>query len=40
MEEELKLAGKAEHELNWLAQDRADWKRFVGALCSSGREQV
>lgn len=32
---ELKEIGKTWYEMNWLAQDRADLRRFVDALCSS-----
>ncbi|KAI0216222.1 hypothetical protein LSAT2_031744 [Lamellibrachia satsuma] len=31
VEEERKLAGKTRIELSWPAQDRAGWRRFVGA---------
>ena len=27
-------AGKTWNELKWLAQDRGEWRKFVGALCS------
>ena len=39
VEEEMKMAGKTCIELGWLVQDRAGWRRFVGALCSSGSEE-
>ena len=31
VEEEKKLAGKTRIELSWPDQDRAGWRRFVGA---------
>ncbi|GFR58246.1 hypothetical protein ElyMa_003477000 [Elysia marginata] len=27
---------KTWNELSWLAQDRLEWRKFVGALCSQG----
>ena len=36
MEDERKKAGKTWNELRWLAQDRDEWRKFVGALCSQG----
>ena len=39
MEEKMKLAGKTWNELSWFAQDRAGWRRFVGASCSTGNEE-
>ena len=33
-EYEMKTAGKMWNKLRWLAQDRSEWKKFVGALCS------
>ena len=39
MEEEMKLTGKTWNDPSWLAQDRAGWRRVVGALCFSGREE-
>ena len=34
IKDEMKTAGKMWNELRWLAQDRSEWKKFVGALCS------
>ena len=36
IDEERKTAGKTWNELRWLAQDRDQWRTFVGALCSKG----
>ena len=41
IEDEMKTAGKTWNELRWLAQDRSEWKKFVGALCSpSGAPKI
>ena len=41
IEDEMKTAGKTWNELRWLAQDRSEWKKFVGALCSpSGAPRI
>ena len=41
IEDEMKTAGKMWNELRWLAQDRSEWKKFVGALCSpSGAPRI
>ena len=37
IEDEMETAGKTWNELRWLAQDRSEWKKFVGALCSPQR---
>ncbi|GFR92863.1 endonuclease-reverse transcriptase [Elysia marginata] len=34
VESERVESGKTWNELNWLAQDRCEWRKFVGALCS------
>ena len=34
IEEERRSTGKTWNELHWLAQDRDEWRIFVGALCS------
>ena len=36
IEREREEGGKTWNEINWLAQDRLGWKKFVNALCSSG----
>ena len=36
IEDERKETGKTWNELRWLAQDRNQWRNFVGALCSQG----
>ena len=36
IDDERKEAGKTWNELRWLAQDRTQWRNFVGALCSQG----
>ncbi|GFR94430.1 hypothetical protein ElyMa_000918600 [Elysia marginata] len=36
VESERVESGKTWNELNWLAQDRCEWRKFVGALCSQG----
>ena len=37
IEDEMETAGKTWNELRWLAQDRSEWKKFVGTLCSPQR---
>ena len=39
VEAEMNEMGKTWHELKWMAQDREGWKRYVGALCSTGSEE-
>ncbi|GFS14912.1 hypothetical protein ElyMa_004918900 [Elysia marginata] len=34
VESERVESGKTWNELNWLAQDRCEWRKFVGALCA------
>ncbi|GFR79177.1 hypothetical protein ElyMa_002283000 [Elysia marginata] len=34
VESERVESGKTWNELNWLAQDRCEWRNFVGAICS------
>ena len=40
VEEEMREEGKTWNELRWLAQDRAGWKKLVGALCSSRSQET
>ena len=41
IEDEMKTAGKKWNKLRWLAQDRSEWKKFVGTLCSpSGAPRI